>query len=85
MHQACNYLFFTGSLFEITITEAEFNDFKPRLKSVKNRFQLSAGLNLEKLDTILSEQPYLSRGLNSSSLNSASEYPKAGVNISMFI
>ena len=33
---------------------SEFNEFEPRLKSVKNRFQLSAGLNLEKFDTILS-------------------------------
>ena len=27
---------------------SEFNEFEPRLKSAKNRFQLSAGLNLEK-------------------------------------
>ena len=33
----------------------EFNEFKPRLKSHKNQFQLSAGLNLEKLNTSLSE------------------------------
>ena len=33
---------------------SEFNEFKPRLKSPKNRFQLSAGLNLEKFYTILS-------------------------------
>jgi len=33
--------------------ESEFNEFEPPLKSVKNRFQLSAGLNLETLDTIL--------------------------------
>ena len=32
----------------------EFNEFKPRLNSPKNRFQLSVGLKLEKLDTILS-------------------------------
>ena len=31
---------------------SEFNEFKPRLKSPQNRFQLSAGLNLEKLNTI---------------------------------
>ena len=36
-------------------TVSEFNEFKPRLKSAKNRFKLSAaGLNLEKLNTILS-------------------------------
>ena len=34
--------------------ESEFNEFEPRLKSAKNRFQLSAGLNLETLNTILS-------------------------------
>ena len=32
----------------------EFNEYEPRLKSAKNRFQASAGLNLEKLNTILS-------------------------------
>ena len=35
-------------------SESEFNEFEPRLKSAKNRFQLSAGLNLETLNTILS-------------------------------
>ena len=34
--------------------EAKFNEFKPRLKSPKNRFQLSAGLYFEKFITILS-------------------------------
>ena len=36
---------------------SEFNEFKPRLKSPKNQFQfqLSAGLNLKKLNTILME------------------------------
>ena len=38
---------------------SEFNEFKPRLKSPKNRFQLSAGLNLEKLNTILSETNHI--------------------------
>ena len=33
---------------------SEFNEFKPRLKSPKNRFRLSAGLNLEELNTISS-------------------------------
>ena len=32
---------------------SEFNEFKPRLKFPKNRFQLSTDLNLEKLNTIL--------------------------------
>ena len=31
---------------------SEFNEFKPRLKSPKNRFQLNAGLNLKKLNAI---------------------------------
>ena len=33
---------------------SEFNEFEPRLKSVKNQFQLSADLNLETFNTILS-------------------------------
>ena len=35
-------------------TVSEFNDFEPRLKSAKNRFQLSTGLNLETLNRVLS-------------------------------
>ena len=31
-----------------------FNKFEPRQKSAKNRFQLSAGLNLKIINTILS-------------------------------
>ena len=38
---------------------SEFNEFKPCPKSPKNRFQLSAGLNLEKLNTILSETNHI--------------------------
>ena len=37
----------------------EFNEFKPRLKTAQNRFQLSAGLNFEKLNTILSETNHI--------------------------
>ena len=44
-------LFFWMFLIE---SEAEFNEFKPRLKSPKNRIQLSAGLYIEKFNTILS-------------------------------
>ena len=40
---------------------SEFNEFEPPLKSAKNRFQLSAGLNLETLSR------------RSNSLNSASD------------
>ena len=36
-------------------TVTEYNEFEPRLKSAKNRFQLSRRLNLETLNTILSE------------------------------
>ena len=35
-------------------TVSEFHDFESRLKPAKNRFQLSAGLNLEKLNSIFS-------------------------------
>ena len=36
------------------IPVSEFNEFEPRLKSTKNRFQLIADLNLEKFNEILS-------------------------------
>ena len=36
-----------------------FNEFELRLKSAKTRFQLNAGLNLEKLITILSGTNYI--------------------------
>ena len=41
-------------LVDFQSTESEFNEFEPRLKSAKNWFQLSASLNLETLNTILS-------------------------------
>ena len=41
-------------LLKVKYSVSEFNEFKPRLKSSKNLFQLSAGLNLEKFNTILS-------------------------------
>ena len=34
--------------------EMEFKEFEPPFKSAKTRFKLSAGLNLETFDTILS-------------------------------
>ena len=40
-----------GDMVELNMTESEFNEFKPSLKSAKTRFQLSAGLNLETLNT----------------------------------
>jgi len=56
---------------------SEFNEFKRRVKSPKNWFQLSASLNLEKFNkTFSGTKTYLSGRLNlsrrSNSLNSAS-------------
>ena len=48
-----------------TTTVSEFNEFEPRLKSTKNRVQLSAGLNLETwIYNFKWNQPYSSRDLN---------------------
>ena len=44
------YLF----LSEDKTYEMEFKEFETRFKSAKTRFKLSAGLNLETFDTILS-------------------------------
>ena len=44
---------------KLGLTVSEFDEFKPRLKSPKNRFQLSAGLNLEKFNTSLSETNHI--------------------------
>ena len=41
------------------LPESEFNEYKPRLKSANNRFQLSDGLNLETLNTILSRTNHI--------------------------
>ena len=38
---------------------SEFNEFDPRLKSAKNRFQLIAGLNLETFNTVLSKTNHI--------------------------
>ena len=38
---------------------SEFNEFEPQLKSAKTRFQFSAGLTLEKLNTILSRTNHI--------------------------
>jgi len=35
------------SRFKVEGSVSEFNEFEPRLKSAKNRIQLSAGLNLK--------------------------------------
>ena len=54
------FLFATALIISIKLQSqserpaSEFNEFEPRLKSSKNRFQLSASLMLEKFNTILS-------------------------------
>ena len=40
--------------FYCNTSVAEFKEFEPRFKSAKTRFKLSAGLNLETFDNILS-------------------------------
>ena len=62
-------LLFVDLKFETKWRESEFNEFNPRLKFPKNRFQLSAGLNFEY--NVKWNQLYLSR--RSNSLNSASD------------
>ena len=61
-----DWILFPGSMWGQTLQDpnffkpgiirsvSEFNELEPRLKSGKNRFQFSAGLNLKKLNTILS-------------------------------
>ena len=39
---------FKGLIAKLNMSESEFNETEPRHKSTKNRFQLSAGLDLEK-------------------------------------
>ena len=39
--------------------EMEFKEFDQRFKSAKTQFKLSAGLNLETFDTILSETNHI--------------------------
>ena len=57
------YIFFFSRHFDLfkkkcilynIYSEMEFKEFEPRFKSAKARFKLSAGLNLETFDTILS-------------------------------
>ena len=47
-------LLYRHSVFLTEKTEMEFKEFEPRFKSAKTRFKLSAGINLETFDTILS-------------------------------
>jgi len=46
--------YFILSVTVWSASEAELKEFEPRLKSAKTWFKLSAGLNLETFDTILS-------------------------------
>ena len=50
----CSLLFL---IFKDSLSEC--NEFKLRLKSPQNRFQLSAGLNLENFNTILNETNHI--------------------------
>ena len=42
----------TIQLYRTAGSESEFNEIEPRLLSTRNRFHLSAGLNIETLNTI---------------------------------
>ena len=59
-HQANFSFLYTNVTLEVNDNlaerwkEMEFNEFEPRFKSAKTHFKLSAGLNLETFDTILS-------------------------------
>ena len=50
---------FKGLIAKLNMSESEFNETEPHLKSTKNRFQLSAGLNLETLNKVLSETNHI--------------------------
>ena len=52
-------MFLHSSGDKIRRTEMEFKEFEPRFKSAKTLFKLSAGLNLETFDTILSGTNYI--------------------------
>ena len=52
-------ILFLKDLVKFVSSVSEFNEFGPGLKSAKNRFQLRAGLNLEKFNTILSETNHI--------------------------
>ena len=59
VHNQSHYLFLTlivksGPNHGFMSPEMEFKEFEPRFKSAKTRFKLSADLNLETFDTILS-------------------------------
>jgi len=47
-------LFSIANDCSVNLSEMEFKEFEPWFKSAKTRFKLSAALNLETFDTILS-------------------------------
>ena len=53
------YLVFTVAIILSIVPVSKFNEFEPRLKSAKNQFQLSAGLNFETFNTFLSETNHI--------------------------
>ena len=71
-----NSIFIWCCLMQKVFPESEFIEFKPRLKSAKYLFLLSASLNFITLNTILSGtnhiKPSLKLGRGSNSLKSAS-------------
>ena len=50
---------FSDKLLISVSPEMEFKEFEPWFKSAKTRFKLSAGLNLETCETILSETGHI--------------------------
>ena len=79
---SCNLLQ-TKFVHKVKYSGSEFNEFEPRLESAQNWVQLSADLNLETLNTILSRISNLSRGLNS--LNSASGCASMKLSVLFFL
>ena len=59
-----------------------FYEFEPRLKSTKTRFQMSAGLNLETLSTILSKTNHI---WAVAQMNDGSGWMRVGREISSFL
>ena len=53
-HNVVCLMFICNKNMYLSITKMEFKEFEPRFKFAKTRFKLSAGLNLETFDTILS-------------------------------
>ena len=54
MQAITKLLYYIFNVLNNNESEMELKEFEPRFKSAKIRFKLSAGLNLETFDTILS-------------------------------